>query len=95
MAALLLPDALWNLIEPLLPTPASKPQGGRPPCQTARASRVFCSYCAAGFLGGCYRKNELRFGDDLLAKVTGLAGGRHLATDPLRLARLVSTLQPD
>ena len=30
MACVLVPDALWNLIEPLLPIASSKPLGGRP-----------------------------------------------------------------
>lgn len=31
MAFELLPDELWNEIEPLLPQPVAKPKGGRPP----------------------------------------------------------------
>ena len=30
MAAAIVPDTLWGLIEPLLPMPLPKPQGGRP-----------------------------------------------------------------
>jgi transposase len=39
--------------------------------------------------------DELRFGDELLAKVARLAGGGHLATDPLRFTRLASALRAD
>jgi len=30
MAGALVPDVLWTLVEPLLPNPSPKPQGGRP-----------------------------------------------------------------
>ena len=30
MAAALLPDPLWDLVEPFLPIPPRRPQGGRP-----------------------------------------------------------------
>jgi hypothetical protein len=39
--------------------------------------------------------DELRFGDELLAKVARLASGRHLAIDPLCLAGLAGALRPD
>src|SRR5437762_8989920 len=42
MAASLLPDALWDLVEPLLPIPPRRPQGGRP--------RVSDRACLTGIL---------------------------------------------
>jgi len=39
--------------------------------------------------------DELWFRDELLAKIARLARGRHLATDPLRLARLARALWAD
>jgi len=48
MATALLADTLWDLIEPLVPAPASKPRGGKPrlsdwACLT-RSSTAFGQY---------------------------------------------------
>jgi transposase len=42
MPAVLLPDALWNLVEPLLPSPRCSAKGGRP--------RLSKRACLAGIL---------------------------------------------
>lgn len=42
MAAALLPDALWDLVEPLLPISPNRPTGGRP--------RVSDRACLAGIV---------------------------------------------
>ena len=42
MAAALLPDSLWDLVEPFLPTPPHRPKGGRP--------RVSYRACLTGIL---------------------------------------------
>jgi transposase len=42
MGAVLVPDTLWGLIEPLLPTPLPKPRGGRP--------RLTVRACLAGII---------------------------------------------
>jgi hypothetical protein len=49
MATPLLPDALWNLIR--LQSPNLKVEDHA--CQIALASKASCSFCEAGFLGGC------------------------------------------
>jgi transposase len=91
MATPLVPDALWNLIEPFLPTPKTKPQGGRP--------RLGDRACLQGVLlvlrSGVPWRMLPWFGDELLAKIARLARSGYLATDPLRLARLARPLRTD
>jgi transposase len=96
MATPLLPDALWNLIEPLLPTPTPKPQGGSP--------RLSDRACLQGVLfvlrsGIPWRMlpQEMNCGSGMSCwrRLRDLARSRHLATDPLRPARLARTLRTD
>ena len=51
------------------------------------AKRDSLAYAATG--------DELRLGNELLAKVARLARGEHLATDSFRFARLASALRTD
>jgi len=55
MAAPLVSDALWALIEPLLPPEPPKPKGGGLGWTTARPWPASCLCCAPAFLGNCCR----------------------------------------
>jgi hypothetical protein len=48
MAAALVPDGLWDVIEPLLPLPKSKPQGGRSCSRSAQESECIIACIGAG-----------------------------------------------
>ncbi len=92
MAAVLVPDTFWGLIEPLLPIPLPKPQGGRP--------RLTDRACFAGIIfvlrsGIPWRMLPKKLGcglrHDLLAAFARLAGARNLGFDPFRIAELAFT----
>ncbi len=57
MTVPLLPDALWNLIEPLLPVPPPRPNGGRPRVPDRASLTGILSCYAAGFRGRCCRRS--------------------------------------
>ena len=57
MAAALLPDTLWDLVEPFLPSPPRQPMVGDREFPIARVLRALSSSFAAAFPGRCSRRN--------------------------------------
>jgi hypothetical protein len=57
MADLLIPDTLWDLIEPLLPASRRSRTVADHVHVIVHASQAFCSYSEVAFPGGCCRKN--------------------------------------
>ena len=55
MAAALVLDGLRDVIEPLLPLPKPKPQGGGPRLPDQACLRGFCLSFVVEFLGRCCR----------------------------------------
>src|SRR6516225_6603698 len=89
MTAVLLPDELWDLIEPLLPAVPPRPKGGRP--------RVSDRACLTGILfvlrsghsvANVASRTRLRLWHDLLAPSARLAAREHLGPHSLRVAGL-------
>jgi hypothetical protein len=89
MACVLVPDALWNLIEPLLPIPSPKPQGGRP--------RLADRACLAGVIFVLRSGIPWRMLPKALGCGSGMTcwrrlrdwqQGRNLGFDPFRIAGL-------
>ena len=67
MAGVLLPDPLWNLIAPLLPVPAPRPNGGRPRVPDHVCLTGIFFVLRSGTVADVATGTGLRIVDDLLA----------------------------
>jgi hypothetical protein len=92
MSTPLLPDALWNLIQPLLPPSPRGANGGRPRLPN-RACFMGILFVLRSGIPWEMLPQELGCGSGMtLAPVTRLARGGHLATDLLLLFSLLDWL---
>ena len=57
MAATLVHDGLWDVIEPLLPLPKPHLKGGRPRVPDRACLTAFCLFFGVEFLGRCCQRN--------------------------------------
>ena len=89
MSKPLVSDALWELVEPLLPPEPPKPRGGRSRVGPAGANGYFVRTQNRHSAGGPAPGDGLRQRNDLLAPVAGLARSRSMgAPTPRCLERL-------
>jgi len=95
MTVELLPDRLWELVEPFLPVAKAKPKGGRPRLADRACLTGIVSVLQWDSLGDAAARNGLWLWNDLLAPTARLAGAWHLATPPLHLAGLAGALWTD
>jgi len=84
MAKPLVPDALWARIQPLLPPPKPKPQGGRPPVDD-RAALTGILFVLRTGIGWEYLPQEMGCGSGMTCwrrlrdwQVAGVWGRLHL-----------------